>query len=189
MSFLRSFYLTRFSTPAENRKVYQAICRIKARSILEFGVQRCVRSVQLLELATNYHRADEIRYTCVDPFESRSREDGPGLSLRKAYKTLVKSGARIRAIPDVPEDGLPQIRDLDGKVDFMVVATPSLDWVSEYADELAALMNSGGVIFLGASTADGRPFELMPCDIARLRDFRTARLQAVRRQTSRRKTA
>ena len=171
MKFFRSIYLTHFSLPRENRPIYQAISRLKAKTILEFGVQRCVRSANMLDLAKNCHAPENIRYICIDPFEGRSVQDGPGLSLRKAYKMLVKSGVRIRAIPDVPEGGLRQIRDLRGTVELMIVATPSLDWVAKYAGELGDLMAAKGRIFLGTSDPAGGPFELTAFTVDELGSF------------------
>lgn len=158
---MQTFYLTRFSSPAENRSVYQAVCRVKPKTILEFGVQRGLRSDKILELAGCYRDGSEIQYCCVDPFESRSQEDGPGLSLRKAYKVLAKSGARIQTIPDLPEDSLRHVAASVRDVELLVVATPSIDWVFECRDALVSLLSEKAIIFVGQSTVSGKPFEFV----------------------------
>lgn len=162
MNIIRSIYLTYFSLPTENRALYQAVTRRKPRRIVEFGLQRGERTLNMLELARHYRRVQDIEYVCIDPFESRTIEDGPGLSIRKAYKLLTQCGVRARLIPEQPENALPLLADLAGSVDIMVVATPSLDWIRDRKTEVAGLLEPNGLVCLGTSSPDGSPFELLP---------------------------
>lgn len=160
MNFFQSMHLSHFSSPPENRVVYQAVNRAKPKTILEFGIQRGVRSVNVLELAKRFHKTSEIKYCCVDPFELRSVEDGPGLSLRKAYKMLAKTGVRVLTVPGSPGEGLRHLSDTIQNVDLMIVATPSLEWTSVYAPDLTGLVGPDGIVFMGTSTPSGKPFEM-----------------------------
>jgi hypothetical protein len=171
MNFIQSIYLTHFSKPDENRNVYQAVVRLKPVRILEFGIQRGIRTINILELAKRYHRTDEIDYICVDPFESRTLEDGPGLSLRKTHKILTCSEIRSRMIPGSPEKSVAQIARLFNNIDLIVIATPSLDWITTFKKILAGLMNERGMFFLGQSAPNGQPFELYPYTVDQLRHF------------------
>lgn len=178
MNILRSIYLAYFSTPTENRALYQAIGRLKPTRIVELGIQRGVRTMNVLELARQFHEAKDIEYFCVDPFESRIVEDGPGLSLRKTHKFLTQSGVRAKPIPDRPENALGTLANLTGEVDLLVVATPSLDWVTPQKNSLADLLKSTGMAYLGISRPDGSPFELLPYTVEQLRKFEPARKRA-----------
>lgn len=159
MNFFQSMHLSYFSNPVENRVVYQAVNRIRPKTILEFGIQRGIRSAHVLELAKRFHETSEITYCCVDPFESRIIEDGPGLSLRKAYKMLAKTGVRVLAVPGSSSEGLRQISDMVENVELMIIATPSLDWVSVYKPELIERIGPEGIVFMGMSSPSGKPFE------------------------------
>lgn len=169
MNFLQSVCLSYFSTPVENRAVYQTVCRVKPAVIVEFGIQRGVRSGNILELAKRYRKPSEIRYCCVDPFEGRAVEDGPGLSLRKAYRMMVKTGVRIQAIPGMPETGLRQIIGTVESIDLLVVATPSTDWAFSSGAVLADLLSPRGIVLIGCSTPSGKPFELAAYTAEQLR--------------------
>lgn len=169
MNFFQSTHLCYFSQPIENRPVYQAVCRVKPATILEFGIQRGVRSVNLLELAARFHKPGEIQYCCIDPFEERTVEDGPGLSLRKAYKMLVKTGVSVRAFPGTPQSAFKMIAGNLDNVDLTVIATPSMDWTVEMKPRLLELMNERGIVFLGLSSPSGKPFVLKPLSVAEFR--------------------
>lgn len=168
MNFFQSFYLTRFSSPVENRKVYQAVCRIKPKVILEFGIQRGDRSFNMLELSKRFHKAETIQYCCVDPFESRTQEDGPGLSLRKAYKVLAKTNVRLQTVPDSPVESLRHVAGSIRNVEILVVATPSVGWAFQHGDALSSLLAENGIIILGGS-ATGKVAEF---SVYSLKEFR-----------------
>lgn len=178
MNFIRSLYLTYFSAPAENRALYQAVCRLKPTRIVELGMQRGLRTLNMLELAKQFHPAKDIEYFCVDPFESRIVEDGPGLSLRKAHKLLTQCEVRAKPIPDRPESSLPFLTGQVSDADLLVVATPSLNWIFEQRSALADLLKPSGMAYLGESQPDGSPFELHAYTAVQLREFELSRRRA-----------
>ncbi|MGL4594667.1 MAG: hypothetical protein ACRCUY_08070 [Thermoguttaceae bacterium] len=158
MNFFQAFYLSHFSTPKENRKLYQAISREKPTRILEFGIQRCQRSISLIELAKRHRKTSDIEYTCVDPFEDRDVTDGPGLSLRKGYRVLTQTEVKVRTIPGPPEIGLEQLVRQSQKFDWVTVATPSIHWIDSYRAMIANVMNENGIFFVGKTDESGRVF-------------------------------
>lgn len=170
MKFFHALYLSYFSQPVENRALFQHVHRWKPRKILEIGIQRATRTVNLLDLASCHQKAEDIEYYCIDPFEGRSVFDGPGLSLRKAYKLLTPFKTQLRIIPGLPEECLRQI-GTGGDFQLLVLATPELDWLKSHGAILADLLASKGVAFVGQSTPDGKPFELRMFSPDELRDF------------------
>lgn len=178
MKFFHSIYLSYFSQPVENRALLQTVNRLKPTIILEFGLQRAARTLNLLDLASCHRKAEEIEYTCVDPFEGRDVHDGPGLSLRKAYKLLTPFGTQLRLLPGVPAEEVKQVASLIGKVQLLVVATPGLDWVESRRNELADLLEPGGVAFLGQSPPTEKTFELHSYSLNELRGFSVSRRAA-----------
>ena len=171
MNIIRSLYLSYFSSPPENRALYQAICRWKPARIVEFGIQRGVRTANMLELVRQFHEVEKIEYFCVDPFESRVVEDGPGLSLRKAHKLFVQSGVRVKPVPGRPEDGLRSLTKQISDVDLLIIATPSPNWIEMQKPALAELLKPKAQVFIGTSTLDGSPFELHAYTLQQLMAF------------------
>jgi hypothetical protein len=99
---LKLFYLFHFSKPAWNRAVYQAVSRRRIRRIVELGIGTGQRGVRLIEVAARHSPTDQIVYTGIDRFEDRGPGDGPGTSLKDAYRKLRATGARINLLPGDP---------------------------------------------------------------------------------------
>ena len=99
---LKLFYLFHFSKPAWNRAVYQAVSRRRIRRIIELGIGNADRAVHLIEVAAQHSPPEQLVYTGVDRFEGRSAEDGPGTTLKEAYRKLRATGARISLLPGDP---------------------------------------------------------------------------------------
>lgn len=99
---LRLFHLFHFSRPASDRAIYQVVYRRRVQRIVELGVGRGQRALRLIDVARRHFPASEISYTGIDPFEARRAEDGPGLTLKEAYRLLHVTGARVRLVPGNP---------------------------------------------------------------------------------------
>ena len=178
MNIIKSLYLNYFSVPPENRTLYQAIGRLKPSKIVEFGIQRGIRTLNMLELAKQFRKTNEIEYYCVDPFEGRTIEDGPGLSLRKAYKSFAPCGIQIKPVPGNAEEGLQALSEVIDHVDLLIVATPSLDWIERRKAFLMDMLKPTGMAYIGKSTPDESPFELQAYSFSQLEAFEIPKRRA-----------
>ena len=124
-SRLKLFYILHLSKPAANRLVYREIRRQQPRKILEIGIGAADRAELMIQLASEFHPAAELHYAGVDPFEGRSEQDGPGLSLREAHCRLKATGAKVQLVPGAAADGLSRVANMLGKVDLILFSAPS----------------------------------------------------------------
>jgi hypothetical protein len=122
-SLLRAFYLSHLSKPASDRPAYRAILRHKPGRILELGVGTGRRALRMIELARQQIRGERLTYIGIDVFEARALADGPGMSLRMAYRLLGRSGARVQLLPGDPFEALAQSANALGKVDLVVISS------------------------------------------------------------------
>jgi hypothetical protein len=122
LSRLRLFYLLHLSKPASDRLVYREIRRLKARRIVELGLDTGQRAVQMIEVLKELHDVHGIHYTGVDLFESRTEADGPGISLREAHCLLKATGARVQLVPGTVGEAVRQIANGISQVDVLVLS-------------------------------------------------------------------
>ena len=121
---LKLFYLFHFSKPAWNRAVYQAVSRRRIRRIIELGIGNADRAVHLIEVAAQHSPPEQLVYTGVDRFEGRSAEDGPGTTLKEAYRKLRATGARISLLPGDPTAAFSAAVNNLGTADLVLIAWP-----------------------------------------------------------------
>ena len=122
LSRLRLFYLLHLSKPASDHLVYREIRRLKARKIVELGLDGGQRAVQMIEVLKEFHELRDIHYTGVDLFEARTAADGPGISLREAHRLLKATGARIQLVPGAVGEALSRIANAVSQVDVLVIS-------------------------------------------------------------------
>ena len=122
LSHLRLFYLLHLSKPASDRLVYREICRLKARKVVELGLDTGQRAVHIIEVLKEFHEGRDIHYTGVDLFEARTAADGPGISLREAHCLLKATGARIQLVPGTVSEALSRIANGVSQVDVLVIS-------------------------------------------------------------------
>jgi hypothetical protein len=123
---LRYLYLAFFSKPVPDRRLYRHIRRHKSRRILELGVGTRERALRLIEVAAQAG-PNRVSYTGVDLFEMRSESDGPGVSLKLAYRDLQASGARVRLVPGRANSALAQTANSLGPHDLVLIAADQPD--------------------------------------------------------------
>ena len=121
-SILRVFYLSYLSSPPCDRPIYRAIRRQKARRILELGIADGRRATRMIEVARRFHPAMATEFTGLDLFESRSATDGPGMTLKAAYRLLGRLDTRVRLIPGDPFSVLSKTANLLGHFDLVIVS-------------------------------------------------------------------
>ena len=122
-SSLRILYLSYFSKPVGDRPIYRAIRRQKATRILEIGVGMGRRATRMIEVAARFAPVDQVQYTAMDRFEDRSAVDGPGITLRMAYRLFGATGAQLRLIPGEPFAGLAREANAIGQIDLAVISS------------------------------------------------------------------
>jgi hypothetical protein len=118
---LRTKYLTLLSNPPQDRRIYQAIARTAPQAILEIGIGSGERASRMLELALRYQEPDQLRYIGIDLFEARPPEN-PGLTLKRAHRSLSEWGASIRLVPGDPAQALTCTANGLGPVDLVVIS-------------------------------------------------------------------
>jgi hypothetical protein len=123
LSKIRLIHSCYLSKPHSSRPVYQAIRRCRVRKIVELGVASGQRAERMIHVAKLASPGEEIHYVGVDPFEGRSEADGPGLTLKAAYRLLRSEGVRVQLVPGNPADALTHVVNSLGKVDLLIVPT------------------------------------------------------------------
>jgi len=119
----QTLYYSYLAKPRSDRLLYQAICRNRVRNILELGVGRGSRAVRLVRMAQRYHAAAEVRYVGLDPFEARTVNDGPGTTLKLAYRMLRATGARVQLLPGEPLATLGRAANNIGGIDLAIFSS------------------------------------------------------------------
>jgi hypothetical protein len=122
ISAAKSLYLSYLSAPAADRPIYRSLRRQPVRRIVELGVGDAQRSVRMIEMAGRLVPVGEIQYTGIDPFEDRTAQDGPGVTLKLAHRLLRRTGATVRLVPGDPLDGLARTANALGKIDLLVIS-------------------------------------------------------------------
>ena len=115
-------YNSYLSQPPSDRLVFKAICRIRARRIIECGIgttQRARRIIATAQLVSPNH---EIHYTGIDSFEARTSADGPGVSLKLAHRRLSATGARVKLIPGDPLSAFARMANTLGNTDILLIS-------------------------------------------------------------------
>ncbi len=160
-SQLQTSYLLYFSKPVKDRPIYQAMGPRLVRNIVELGVGRAERTLRMIELAATGVGVEEVRYTGIDPFESRTPADGPGLGLKEAYRLLNATGAKIRLIPGAPWSILPGVANTLANTDlFILSATCRRGASGDNWFYVPRMLRPQSLVFIenGRSAADGGNF-------------------------------
>ena len=158
MKFFQSFYLTHFSKPASLRAIYRHIQSEHPRKVLEIGIQRAERTLNIIQILIKYcGEKSDVHYCCIDPFEARTLADGPGLSLRKTHRLIHPFGIQTRLVPLPPANAIRQLhlnRQIE-KVDLVVIATPDVKWLPGCMTSLGELIHESAGMFFGVPASNG----------------------------------
>jgi len=153
---LRLFQLFHLSKPASDRLIYQAVYERRVQRILEIGVGTAQRALQLIEVARQHYPAEQIGYTGVDPFEAREPGDGPGLSLKEAYRRLRATGAQVRLVPGDPLGVFSVLANQLGVADMVLIAWPlDRQTLSRAAYYLRRLTHDRSLVLLEQASPSG----------------------------------
>lgn len=120
-SLLRSSYLRYFSQPAHERTIYQVLAGRCVRSIVEIGIDLEIRTPRLLEAAAVGTPLAELRYTGIDQFDARSKEQ-PRLLLKQAHATLRPRLAKAQLVPGDAASALSRVANALANTDLLLVS-------------------------------------------------------------------
>jgi len=172
MKFFQSFYLTHFSKPVCHRAIYRHIQSEHPHKVLEIGIQRAERTLNMIQMLLKYcGEKSDVHYCCIDPFDARAAADGPGLSLRKTHRLIQQFGIQTRLVPLPPTNAVRQLhlnRQIE-KVDLVVLATPDVKWLPDCMASLSELIHESAGIFFGIpASKDEGGFAFEKIDLADL---------------------
>lgn len=120
-------YFAYFSKPVCDRKLFRLIRQHRLGRILEIGVGEAVRARRLISVAQRYLAPTEVRYTGIDPFESRSANDAPGLTLKLAHRLLKASGAQVQLVPGDPFSALSRTANSLSGIELAIISADQDD--------------------------------------------------------------
>ena len=121
VSTLKYLYLSLLSSPKGERQLCRAVSRLKAKRILEVGVQQGTRAGRLLQVARCFHERNAIHYVGVDLFETRPVEQ-PGLMLKQAHQLLRPLAGKIYLLPGDPLSALERVVNHMAATDLVVIS-------------------------------------------------------------------
>jgi len=156
---LKYLYLAYFSDPSAERPLYRAIRRRQVRTIVELGVGMGNRSARLIEVAQRYHAPREVCYTGIDQFEARSSSVTPGMTLKRAHRTLKALGAKIQLVPGDPWMALSRTANtLTGTDLFVVSADQDAESLARAWFYVPRMLHENSQVFVEEmNTQDGKP--------------------------------
>ena len=155
---LKYLYLAYFSDPSAERPLYRAIRRRQVRTIVELGVGMGIRSARLIEVAQRYHAPREVCYTGIDLFEARPCV-APGMTLKRAHRTLGTLGAKIQLVPGDPLTALSRTANSLTGTDLLIVsADQDAESLARAWFYVPRMLHEGSQVFVEEmNTQDGKP--------------------------------
>lgn len=110
-------WLNNFAKPQEERVLVQYLQSHPVERMLEIGVGTLERAERVLGAASS----KTLRYVGIDPFESRSPQDQPGVSLKEAHQRLGQK-ASCQFIPGPVDTTLARVCNHIGLFDMVAVS-------------------------------------------------------------------
>ena len=119
---LKSAYLSYFSKPAQDRRLYRVIARQRVARILVIGLREALRAERMIAAASRTHALRDIHLAAIDLFEARPGSAAP-LPLKHAHQVLAKSGAQIRLLPGDPYNSLARAANILTNTDLILISS------------------------------------------------------------------
>ena len=113
--------LTRLSKPAHVRSLYRTIVKTGARRIVELGLGNGSRARNMIALAQRTSSDKPLRYTGIDPFESRP--DSSPFSLKQAHSMLHSANHEVRLVPGEAATALARCANELRGTDLVVISS------------------------------------------------------------------
>lgn len=155
-SSISYLHLSRFSKPKGERRLYRAISKSKPRKIVELGVGMGVRSQRMIQLAVSLADGVPVEYTGIDLFEARPAS-APGMTLKRAYRTLGQLGAQVRVLPGDPYSALSMAANQLTDTDLIVIGSDQdRDSLTQAWFFFPRMLGGNAEVYLGESSASGQ---------------------------------
>jgi hypothetical protein len=108
-----------------------------------------MRALRMIEIASVGVPARQVQYIGIDPFEDRTPDDGPGLSLKEAHRLLARTGARIQLLPGDPATALARAANSLKNVDLVVIsAGPNVAELAPMWFYFPRMLHAGSVVLV-----------------------------------------
>jgi hypothetical protein len=171
LSLSKYIYLAYLSNPKSDRTLYRVLRRQPVRSMVEIGIGRGHRALNMIAVLQRFHPGCELKYTGIDLFEARPAIN-PGITLKLAHKRMKAVVDKVQLIPGDPYMGLARCANLLPNTDLIVISADqeatSLQRAWAY---LPRMIHDGSLIFHEiASPENGRLslVQLSRLDVERL---------------------
>jgi hypothetical protein len=175
---LRSAYLLRFSQPAADRAVYQALAAQAVRAVVEVGIDPSGRTARLIEVASWHASVAPLKYTGIDLYDARPAAL-PRLTLKQAHATLRAAPARVQLVPGELHTALERVANELAGTDLLLISghvdpeSLAQAWVFVprmlRADSLVFLEEGGGSPKHRWRRLTSGEIETLACQASRLR--------------------
>jgi len=159
---LRRIWLTRFSRPAGERRIYRHAIRRPPRRIIEIGVGTLARTTRLLELVGGLGDAQALHYVGLDRFEARLPGDPPGVTLKEAHRRLNRL-ARVQLVPGDVDTSLARLCNHLGVFDLVLIAADTEERQLERCwGFLQRITTAGTTVLVESRGAGGARWSAVP---------------------------
>ncbi|MHB8972794.1 MAG: hypothetical protein ACYC3X_22935 [Pirellulaceae bacterium] len=180
-SQLKYLHLAYLSKPVGDRVVYRAIHDTCAGRLVGIGLG-CGRLARtMIQLAGQFTRRDQVRFTGIDLFELRP-PTAAGLSLKQAHSLLTPLKARVQLVPGDPYTALVRTANSLPDTDLVVIRADqdaaSLERAWFY---LPRMLHEASVVLLENPSRDGQSGTYQSLDLTAVRalaDIHTAHRRA-----------
>ncbi|MHB8955720.1 MAG: hypothetical protein ACYC4U_22305 [Pirellulaceae bacterium] len=154
-SQLKYLHLAYFSKPIADRTVYRTIRNIRPGHLVGIGLG-CGQLVRnMIQLASEVTRRDQVRFTGIDLFELRPSKV-PGMSLKQAHSLLASLKARVKLVPGDPFSALARTANSLPDTDLVVIRADqdpgSLERAWYY---LPRMLHDQSVVLIETTGGDG----------------------------------
>lgn len=96
--FLRDVYVSYVAKPVIDRNLDRLLRKTPVHTLVQVGLEPLPRTKRVLELAAETSSLEQLKFACIDLFESRT--DGqPGIGLKAAHKELKPFCGKLQLIP------------------------------------------------------------------------------------------
>lgn len=144
-----------FSTTPADRPLLSALANKAIRSVVEIGIADTARTRKVWEALAFRRENLPLRYTGIDPFESRP-QGHPPLSLKQAYSELRRDGVQVKLVPGDPATALHRTANSLTGTDLLIIsATIDAGNLARAWTWMPRMLHAGTIIFQEVRDAAG----------------------------------